>query len=64
MILCVGMMGSGKSVLLRHLQSYDTAVENQPPASKKPLIIDEEEMRAKEIRSIPTMGTNLVTIAK
>ena len=58
MILCVGTSGSGKSVLLRHLQVHNVVSEGVAGSE------GEEEQGASLRSTIPTVGTNLATLSR
>ena len=59
MILCVGTSGSGKSVLLRHLQVHNVVTEGVAAGSE-----GEEDGGASLRSTIPTVGTNLATLSR
>ena len=59
MILCVGTSGSGKSVLLRHLQVHNVVSEGVAAGSE-----GEEDGGASLRSTIPTVGTNLATLTR
>ena len=56
MILCVGTSGSGKSVLLRHLQVHNVVSEG--------VGVEGEEEGASLRSTIPTVGTNLANLSR
>ena len=58
MILCVGTSGSGKSVLLRHLQVHNVVSEGVAGSE------GEEDGGASLRSTIPTVGTNLATLSR
>lgn len=57
MILCVGTSGSGKSVLLRHLQVHSDVSEGV-------VGVEGEEEGASLRSTIPTVGTNLANLSR
>ena len=57
MILCVGTLGSGKSILLKHLQARNNELLRQQ--TKETL-----NNAVADNTSVPTMGTNLITLTK
>ena len=58
MILCVGTSGSGKSVLLRHLQVHNVVSESIG------VEVEGEEEGVSLRSTIPTVGTNLANLSR
>ena len=60
MILCVGTSGSGKSVLLRHLQVHNVVSESIHVGVE----VEGEEEGVSLRSTIPTVGTNLANLSR
>ena len=64
MILCVGTSGSGKSVLLRYLLASESSASSSSGSSSKATNNNGMGDNKTMVNSIPTAGTNLVTLTK
>ena len=58
MILCVGALGSGKSTLLKILQQHGQELESETESE------GEASKTVVSPLTTPTMGTDLLTVAK